>query len=86
MPRDDAYDPTCHLSVGDIAVDSQLDLNYLVIQGSQAGPLFMFADGRFLTRQRIVDAIQAALQKSGLNPSRYCGHSFRKQKGEWRTR
>ena len=42
-------------------------LNYLVVRGKQQGPLFMFRDGRFLTRERLVMAVRAALQKAGLD-------------------
>lgn len=52
-------------------------LNYLVVRGKGEGPLFKFKDGRFLTRQRLVVAVREALQSAGLNPSEYCGHSFR---------
>ena len=48
-------------------------LNYLVVRGRGAGPLFMFSSGAYLTRQRLVDAVRRA----GLEPSKYCGHSFR---------
>ena len=51
-------------------------LNYLVVRGKQQGPLFMFRDGRFLTRERLVTAVRAALQKAGLDCAKYCGHSF----------
>ena len=52
-------------------------LNYLVVRGKQQGPLFMFRDGRFLTRERLVTTIRAALQKAGPDCAKYCGHSFR---------
>lgn len=42
-------------------------LNYLVVIGDMEGPLFKFRDGRFLTRQRLVERDQ----------SKYCSHSFR---------
>ena len=37
----------------------------------------MFKDGTYLSRQRFVELVQAALQKAGINESEYCGHSFR---------
>ena len=37
----------------------------------------MFSDGRLLTLQRLVEAMRRALGKAVLNPSKYCGHSFR---------
>ena len=50
---------------------------FLVRRGSRQGPLFQFENGQFLTRQRFVSKVQAALQKAGIDPSRYQGHSFR---------
>ena len=52
-------------------------LNYLLVRAEGAGPLFKFQDGRYLTRQRLVDQVWAALQAAGLDQSKYCGHSFR---------
>ena len=52
-------------------------LNYLVARDPRERPLFMFSDGRLLTRQRLVEAVHWALGKAGLDPSKYCGHSFR---------
>ncbi len=52
-------------------------LGYLVARGSQPGPLFVFQDGRFLTRERLVSEVREALQTAGLDQSLYCGHSFR---------
>ena len=52
-------------------------LKYLVVRGTQEGPLFSFQDGRLLTRQRFVEEVRKALQQAGIDQSRYCGHSFR---------
>ena len=52
-------------------------LNYLIVRGKTEGPLFTFADGSYLTRQRLVDAVRQALEKAGLDPKKYSGHSFR---------
>lgn len=52
-------------------------LNYLVLRGSEAGPLFWFADHRYLTRQRLVGAVRDALRRAGVDQSKYNGHSFR---------
>ena len=52
-------------------------LKYLVARGREEGPLFKFRDGRPLTRQRLVEALRAALTRVGLDQSKYCGHSFR---------
>ncbi len=52
-------------------------LNYLLERGSAEGPLFIFPDGSFLTRQRLVEAVRRALDRAGLNAVHYSGHSFR---------
>ena len=52
-------------------------LTYLVVRGTKEGPLFIFKDGRPLTRQRLVTALRGALQAMGVEQSKYCGHSFR---------
>ena len=114
VPSQIGYDPSCHLSREDIAVDNPANpqvlrvtlkqsktdpfrkgidlylgrtsadlcpvkalLNYLVVRGKSRGPLFKFSDGSYLTRERLVDAVREAIKKAGLNPAKYCGHSFR---------
>ena len=52
-------------------------VSYLLVRGERAGPLFIFEDGRFLSRQRFVGEVRGALGKAGINSSKYCGHSFR---------
>ena len=52
-------------------------LKYRLVRGAEEGPLFMFRDGRFLTRQRLVEEVRQVLQKAGMDQSKYCGHSFR---------
>ena len=52
-------------------------LAYLVIRGPQPGPLFMFNNGRYLTRARFVDAVRGALQEAGIECRKYSGYSFR---------
>lgn len=52
-------------------------LAYLLVRGSIAGPLFMYRDGRPLTRQRFVTAVRQALESAGVQAARYAGHSFR---------
>ena len=52
-------------------------LDYLRVRGSSPGALFIFSDGRFLTRQRFVDCVREGLQKAGVDHSKYSGHSFR---------
>ena len=52
-------------------------LDFLRVRGTSEGFLFRFEDGSCLTRQRLVEAVRAALGAAGLDQSRYCGHSFR---------
>ncbi len=52
-------------------------LAYLLVRGRQPGPLFLFKDGRPLTRQRFVQAVRDALAKAGIQAGRYASHSFR---------
>ena len=51
--------------------------SYLVKRGQEPGPLFQFQNGAFLTRQRFVYHIHSALEKAGVDPTKYNGHSFR---------
>ena len=51
--------------------------SYMVLRGSTPGPFFQFADGRYLTRDRFVSNVRSALQRAGIDHSRYSGHSFR---------
>ena len=50
--------------------------SYLVKRGQKPGPLFQFQNGTPLTRQRFVHHIHSALEKSGVDPTKYNGHSF----------
>ena len=52
-------------------------LDYKVRHGSRPGPFFMFSDGRFLTRARLVSRLKAALVIAGVEDKKYSGHSFR---------
>ncbi len=52
-------------------------VNYLVARGKKDGPLFVFPNGDFLTRQRLVSGVRETIKKAGLDPTKYCGHSFR---------
>ena len=43
-------------------------MNYLMVRGTKRlGPLFIFSDGRVLTRQRFVDAVRDGLNKAGID-------------------
>ena len=48
-------------------------LAYLVVWGSEPGPLFRFASGAYLTRESFVKEVRAALSKAGVVSSEYCG-------------
>lgn len=50
--------------------------NFLGLRGPPPGPLFCFADGRPLTRQRLSSMVQSILHSAGYHGS-YSGHSFR---------
>ncbi len=52
-------------------------LAYMVQRGDRPGPMFMFHDGRYLTRARFVAALRLALQEAGIDARLYAGHSFR---------
>ena len=52
-------------------------LSYLAVRGAGEGPLFHFVDGQPLTRSRLVTEVRQALQKAGMQPENYAGHSFR---------
>ena len=51
-------------------------LNYLLIANVTREPLFRFKDGQLITRQQLVLAVKEALQKAGIDQSKYNGHSF----------
>ena len=114
IPSDRSYDPSCHLSVSDVAVDSHSKpsllqvhlrmsktdpfrrgvsiylgntsndlcpvaavLSYLAIRPGTPGPLFVFEDGRYLTRDRLVHNLRDILAQVGVNATHFSGHSFR---------
>ena len=52
-------------------------LAYLSIRPPTQGPLFIYADGTSLSRQRLVVALREALEPYGTNTRLYNGHSFR---------
>lgn len=52
-------------------------VDYLSIRGHVDGPLFLLASGEPLSREALVVKVRSALSLAGLNPSNYCGHSFR---------
>ncbi len=52
-------------------------LSYIAIGPSVYGPLFVFGDGSFLSRDKLVSAVRAALEQAGMDAKSYRGYSFR---------
>ena len=52
-------------------------LDYLAVRGGAPGPLFITSDSHALTRSVFVQWVQAALSASGIDGSKFNGHSFR---------
>lgn len=52
-------------------------LAYIACRPSVEGPLFIFKDGSFLTRDKFVGAVKQGLGATGTNTRGYSGHSFR---------
>ena len=52
-------------------------MSYLVVRGSSTGPLFIYPDKSFLTRDRFVDEVRRALHAVGVDPTLFNSHSFR---------
>ena len=53
-------------------------INYLLTKTTTGGSLFRFKDGHSLTRQCVEEVtVIEALQKVGIDQSRYYGHSYR---------
>lgn len=52
-------------------------LSYLAIRGNRPGFLFLFEDGRPLTKARFIIKVREALSHLGIDSTKYAGHSFR---------
>ena len=52
-------------------------LAYIAVLPAVNGPLGVFKDGSFLTRDGLVSAIQRALTSAGIDTTGFSGHSFR---------
>ena len=52
-------------------------LGYLAIRPAHQGPLFVLEDGTPLSKTCLVNHLQEALRKAGINTANYTGHSFR---------
>ena len=51
-------------------------VKYMVSRGGDLGPLFTWADGRFLTRDRFVAGVRVALTSAGYTAADYVCYSF----------
>jgi len=51
-------------------------LAYIAVRPPLPGPLFIFADGQPLTRDKLVQAVRQALATAGVDTSGYTGHSL----------
>ena len=52
-------------------------LAFMAVRQAVDGPLFVFANGTPLTRDRLVKAVRRALLQPGVPAAGYSGHSFR---------
>lgn len=52
-------------------------LSYMAARGDRPGPLFIWQDGRPLTRSQFVEEIRKVLKKANLPAEQFAGHSFR---------
>ena len=52
-------------------------LSYIAIRPSVAGPLFVFKDGSYLTREKLVSWVRRTLNAAGMETKGFSGHSFR---------
>lgn len=49
----------------------------MALRGDRPGPLFMWQDGRPLTRIQLVGEVRKVLKKADLPAEQFAGHSFR---------
>ena len=52
-------------------------LPYLAIRGAREGPLYILAEGTYLTRQQFASLLSTMLQSAGIDHKNYSTHSFR---------
>ena len=52
-------------------------LNYLAIRPATQGPMFIFDNRQYLSRQKLVQSLNHTLVAAGIDPEFYKGHSFR---------
>ena len=63
-------------AMGDTLYPVTAVLSYLSVRPNRPDPLFMYQDGRPLSRVDLVAAVHQALAADGLDVSRFNGHSF----------
>ena len=51
--------------------------NFLVLRGSTKGPLFLDCRGNPVTRDQVVSVLKTSIEKLGLDPNLFNGHSLR---------
>ena len=52
-------------------------LEYLSLRGREPRPLFLWSDGKPVTKTRLVEEVRLALRGAGLPGKEFAGHSFR---------
>jgi hypothetical protein len=52
-------------------------LGYIAVRPPGPSPLFMFNDGSYLTRDKLVGSVRLALMAAGVGTKGYSGHCFR---------
>ena len=51
-------------------------VSYMMVRGTEPGPLFTRVDGRYLSRDYFVTAVRTALTEAGLTAKHYAGYRF----------
>ena len=73
-----AYSGSCVVfSTGEDLCPVAALLGYLVERTLRPGPFFVFANGRPLQNNALVQHMQQALSSAGIDAGKYTGHSFR---------
>ena len=52
-------------------------LGYIMLRLQVLGPLFVYKDGSYLTREKLVGSVRQTLRAAGVDTKGYSGHSFR---------
>ena len=62
---------------GDELCPVEAMMSYLAARGDGPGPLFLYSDGHYLTREKLVLALRQVLSSANIDMSHFSGHSFR---------